>query len=62
MAAVILHNVLIHLFSIVKHFRAKLAMVLPSQPLNERLEKVSWGLRVGIMSPKVAAKFSAGDD
>ena len=38
MTAVMLHNVLIHLLSIVKHFRAKPTMVLPSQLLNERLK------------------------
>lgn len=36
MIAVILHNVLIHLFSIIEHFRAQPAMILFSQPPNER--------------------------
>jgi hypothetical protein len=60
--AMIFHNVLVHLFSVLEDFRAQPAVVLFSKALDERAEKVSWGLRVRIACPQEAAKPSAGDD
>jgi len=56
----IFHDMLVHLFSILENFRTQPAVVQFFQALNERLKQVSRGLRVGVISPKATAKFSAG--